>query len=228
MIVVVGDPVLHLADVGAPSVAVGRAAAIARACVRAGASVQLAGKVGDDPAGDEVLMSLTRDGVGHVALLRDAGLATRMDAPGVTGDGDGPTPAGTDAEEDDWAVARVDDGAEAASASALAPEDLDLALRYLTSFGVLIVAEPLSAATLAIAVESAAYSGAHLIHIGAADGMPPVPADDMTVLEPPAADPGEGFAALVGRYAAELDGGARPAAAFRSALGGSGWEPAAP
>jgi hypothetical protein len=228
VIVVVGDPVLHLSDVGAPSVAVGRAAAIARACVRAGASVQLAGKVGDDPAGDEVLMSLTRDGVGHVALLRDVGLATRMDPPGATSDEDDRIPVGGDSDEDGWAVAPIDDGGEAATASALVPEDLDLALRYLTSFAVLIVAEPLSAATLAVAVESAAYSGAHLIHIGAVDGIPPVPADDMTVLEPPPADPGEGFAALVGRYAAELDGGARPAAAFRTALGGSGWEPAAP
>ena len=46
-----------------------------------------------------------------------------------------------------------------APVSVLAPEDLDLALRYLSSFAVLVVAQPLAPATLAVAVESAAYSG---------------------------------------------------------------------
>jgi NAD(P)-dependent dehydrogenase (short-subunit alcohol dehydrogenase family) len=239
VIVVVGDPVLRPADGGLPSLASGRAAAIARACVRAGATVQLVGKVGDDAAGDQVLLSLTRDGVGHVALLRDAGRSTGIAVV---------PPAAVEADpsdaDPDWATSLVDDSAEAAQGggaipdepdppgatapSSLAPEDLDLALRYLTSFGVLVIAAPLTPATLAVAVESAAYAGAHLIHLGPADGMPPVPVDDVTMLEPPPADPEDGFAALVGRYAAELDGGTRPAAAFRTALRASGWESTAP
>jgi len=117
-----------------------------------------------------------------------------------------------------------------APTSALAPEDLDLALRYLTSFAVLIVAQPLSPATLAVAVESAAYSGAHLILIDATEAetaaVATVPVDDITALLSPADDTEGQFAGLVGRYAAALDGGTAPAAAFRSALGTAGWEPA--
>ena len=82
VIVVIGDPILHPFDGHAPALAGGPAAAIARACVLAGATVQLAGKVGDDPAGDEVLLSLNRDGIGHVALLRNAGGVQRQALPG--------------------------------------------------------------------------------------------------------------------------------------------------
>ena len=247
MIVVVGDPTLRFEGGGAPGGAGGPAAALARACVGAGASVQLAGKVGDDPAGDEILLALTRDGIGHVALLRDAGVTTRLDAPAVAADAG---LAEVDPEADEWAVAADDDpegapGATdpadraapgpartAAPVSMLAPEDLDLALRYLSTFAVLIVAQPLSPETLAVAVESAAYSGAHLVVVDGPDSatatLAAVPADDITALESPLADPDGDFAGLVGRYAAALDGGTPPSAAFRAALGAAGWEAATP
>ncbi|HEX7473637.1 MAG TPA: PfkB family carbohydrate kinase [Candidatus Limnocylindrales bacterium] len=243
MIVVVGDPTLRFAGGGIPALAGGSAAALARACVRAGATVQLAGKVGDDPAGDEILLALTRDGIGHVALLRDAGATTRLDetsAPTVTE----PSPNG-DLPRDEWAVAEDDDSAGAVDPpdpaaeggarhtspeSTLAPEDLDLALRYLSTFAVLIVAQPLGPATLAVAVESAAYAGAHLILIDVPDAataaVASVPVDDITALESPPTDPDGVFTALVGRYAAALDGGTPAAAAFRAALGAAGWEAA--
>ncbi len=240
VIVVVGDPILRPAGVGAPSHAGGSAAAVARACTAAGATVQLAGKVGDDPAGDEILLTLTRDGIGHVALLRDAGTITvvgpaAVSAGAVDDDAADPTDGATfDATGPgvDPGPDAVDDVGAPAPVSALAPEDLDLALRYLTSFAVLIVAQPLSAATLAVAVESAAYSGAHLILIDATEAetaaLAGVPVDDITSLLSPADDPEGQFAGLVGRYAAGLDGGAAPAAAFRAALGSAGWEPTAP
>ena len=240
MIVVVGDPILRPAGVGAPSQAGGAAAAIARACAAAGATVQLAGKVGDDPAGDEILLTLTRDGIGHVALLRDAGTVTPVGEPAtstISADdeavvADDPGSDGDPDREPDPVGVEADAVRPAAPASALAPEDLDLALRYLTSFAVLIVAQPLSAATLAVAVESAAYSGAHLILIDATDAetaaVAAVPVDDITALLSPASDPDGQFAGLVGRYAAALDTGAAPAAAFRTALGTAGWEAATP
>lgn len=241
----VGDPSLRPAGSGAPASVGGTAASVARACVAAGATVQLAGKVGDDPAGDEILLTLTRDGVGHVALLRDAGTITLVGDPSASTiaaePADGPVP------DDEWSVA-PDDGAEEPAArddpddrpadrprmpeppSVLAPEDLDLALRYLSSFGVLIVAQPLAPATLAVAVESAAYSGAHLILIdateAAGEAVAGVPVDDVTALESPAGDPEGDFAGLVGRYATALDGGTPAAAAFRAALGAAGWEAA--
>ncbi|MDR3546372.1 MAG: PfkB family carbohydrate kinase, partial [Candidatus Limnocylindrales bacterium] len=59
----------------------GLAAGVARAAAAAGAEVQLVGKVGDDPAGDAVLISLARGGVGHLALLRDAASATPLRRP---------------------------------------------------------------------------------------------------------------------------------------------------
>jgi hypothetical protein len=234
VIVVVGDPSLRLAGESATAEPDGPAAAIARACARAGATVQLAGKVGDDPPGDEILLALTRDGIGHVALLRDAGTMTTVEqsappsvAEDVVASEDAP-----DAEPGPTVDAVDDPPRPPAAVSVLAPEDLDLALRYLSSFSVLIVAQPLQPATLAVAIDSAAYSGAHLILIDATEAetaaTSKVPVDDITALESPAGDPDGDFAGLVGLYAAALDGGAPAAAAFRTALGAAGWESAVP
>jgi len=237
VIVVVGDPVLRPFGDGDISMAAGSAATIARACVQAGGTVQLAGKVGDDAAGNEILLSLSRDGIGHVALLRDAGLATRIEpaptAATVEPDLDAPS---VDAA---WAIESADDDASVhatpvaqttlvpeAGPSALAPEDLDLALRYLVTFSVLVVAEPLTSETLAVAAEAAAFSGAHLVIAAHSGDTRPLAGDVVTVLEPPRLDPDGDFADLVARYALALDNGTTPAAAFRAALGGSSWEPA--
>jgi sugar/nucleoside kinase (ribokinase family) len=235
VIVVIGDPSLRPAGATATAEPDGPAAAIARACAQAGATVQLAGKVGDDPPGDEILLGLTRHGIGHVALLRDPGTVTSVGTPVAASIADEDVAPDerpeTDAESEPVA-ASADRGRPPAPASVLAPEDLDLALRYLSSFTVLIVAQPLQPATLAVAVESAAYSGAHLILIDATEAetatVSNVPVDDITALESPAGDPDGDFAGLVGRYAAALDGGTPAAAAFRAALGTAGWESATP
>lgn len=230
MIVVVGDPSLRLAGESLTAEPDGLAAAIARACAQAGATVQLAGKVGDDPPGDEILLGLTRQGVGHVALLRDAGTTTPIGRPAVAPSDEYVAPDEPDAEAESEPVAARE--RPPAPMSVLASEDLDLALRYLSSFSVLIVAQPLQPATLAVAIESAAYSGAHLILIDATEAetaaTSTVPVDDITALESPAGDPDGDFAGLVGRYATALDGGAAPAAAFRTALRAAGWEAAVP
>lgn len=242
MIVVVGDPTLRPAEGSAASLADGLAAAIARACVAAGAAVQIAGKIGDDEAGNEILLSLSRDGIGHVALLRDAGLATRIIPARDVADPDLEAPSvdaawarETDAElaEADAQAAADEGPAEGPSPmprsgpSPLAPEDLDLALRYLVTFDVLVVAEPVSTATLAVAAEAASFSGAHLVIAARTADVPPLAGDAVTVLEAPPADPDGDFAALVARYAVALDAGQPPAPAFRAALGGSVWESAA-
>jgi hypothetical protein len=99
VIVVLGVPVL----VGSPDGdrAGGPAGAIATAIAAAGGSVQLAGKLGDDPAGDRVLLALAAAGVGHAAVLRDPAMGTQhrsvsasatvTDVPGA---GPGPGPDG--------------------------------------------------------------------------------------------------------------------------------------
>jgi sugar/nucleoside kinase (ribokinase family) len=236
VIVVVGDPSLRLAGESVTAEPDGPAAAIARACAVAGATVQLAGKVGDDPPGDEILLGLTRQGIGHVALLRDAGTVTAVTQTAGTPAADETVApddfADAEAGSEQPDVAATDRSRPPAPTSVLAPEDLDLALRYLSTFSVLIVAQPLQPATLAVAIDSAAYSGAHLILIDATEAETAatsrVPVDDITALESPAGDPDGDFAGLVGRYAAALDGGAPAAAAFRTALGAAGWEAATP
>ena len=51
--------------------------------------VQLVGRVGEDPAGEATLLALARDGIGHVATLRDPARPTPALAAAVTA---GPEP----------------------------------------------------------------------------------------------------------------------------------------
>src|SRR3954452_23161821 len=80
MIVVIGNPVARARDLGAG--VDGVAAQIALAAARAEADVQLVGKIGEDAAGDAVLMALAAGGVGHVAMLRDPGRGTPVATAG--------------------------------------------------------------------------------------------------------------------------------------------------
>ena len=82
MIVVVGSPVA-VVD-GASFDAAGLAALTAIELAAKGASVELIGRVGNDAAGDAVVLALGRAGVGHAALLRDAARSTPI---GATSDG---------------------------------------------------------------------------------------------------------------------------------------------
>ncbi len=85
MIVVIGRPraprPAGSPDV-APPVPAGLCVSIARAAVAAGAIVELVGSIGDDAAGDAVVVGLSRLGIGHAALLRDPAARTPLpDAP---------------------------------------------------------------------------------------------------------------------------------------------------
>ena len=96
--------------------------------------------------------------------------------------------------------------------------DLDLALRYLTNVGVLVLAEH-DPALARVAVDAAAWNHAALVVL-----LPPgapVPDDlpaEATVLASPDSDPDGAFGSLVGGYAAALDAGADPATAFRMTI----------
>src|SRR5689334_12618574 len=76
MLVVVGSPAAGFA--GAELRAAGIAAEIARAAAAAGGAVQIVGRVGEDPAGDAVVLDLAAAGVEHVAVLRVSGEATPL------------------------------------------------------------------------------------------------------------------------------------------------------
>jgi hypothetical protein len=59
---------------------VGLAVEIACAAAAAGGRVELVGSIGDDAAGDAVVVALGRAGVGHAALLRDPAARTGGEA----------------------------------------------------------------------------------------------------------------------------------------------------
>lgn len=209
VIVVVGSLVCRPVDGGAADAA-GRSVAIARAARAAGAEVQVVGKVGDDAAGDALVVALGREGIGHAAVLRDPAHPTPL-AAGASGetahDSAGPT---------------------------LEAADLELALRYLPGIRVVVAAEPLEPAVAGVLAAGASWAGARLVAVvggagpaaertdgaGLAAELP----DDATLLAEPSSDPGGAFSLLVGRYAAGLDAGEDPAAAFRAAAAGVGWE----
>jgi hypothetical protein len=215
VIVVVGSPHLRFRD--SKQQAAGPTVGVAAAAAAAGADVQLVGKIGDDPAGEVVLLDLAGRGIGHVAVLRDP---TR------------PTPETADADADDQAEAEpfeeLPDEPEPAATFAgptLEPADIELALRYLSDYRVLAVAEPLAPEALQVVVAASRWSGAALILV-VPNGSEPLDIPGATVLEAPADDPDDAFASVVGGYAAALDRGEEPAEAFASASTAHGWAPA--
>ncbi|MGH2513001.1 MAG: PfkB family carbohydrate kinase [Candidatus Limnocylindrales bacterium] len=221
MIVVIGAPLFVPGEPGRPSAAAGRAVAVARAAIQAGAGVELIGKVGRDPAGDAVLIALAADGIGHAAVLRDPAR---------------PTPAlAFEPVTDDAPLAAALDGDEPGDDDRAAPErrqatlaldagDLDLALRYLADYRVLVVAEPLEDDALAVVVEACAFGGALLVvAVEPNHELPDLPAE-ATVFEAPDADPDGLFGRTVGRFAADLDRGLDGAQALVRATSEAGWQ----
>jgi sugar/nucleoside kinase (ribokinase family) len=215
VIVVVGSPLVGTTDAGPR--AAGLAVGIARAAAAAGTEVQVVGKVGEDPAGDAVLLDLTAAAVGHVAILRDPSRPTPP-APRAPSDetelfdgADGQAAAGGD---------------EAAQSSvgglSLEPADIELALRYLSDYRVLVVADPLAEPSLRVALAAAAWTGAALVVVIPPGSTQPLGADDATIIEGPPDDPDDAFAGIVGAYAAAIDRGEEPAEAFASASEGTG------
>ncbi len=229
MLAVVGSPSFTPGSMpGADGEAGGLAAAIALAAAAAGVEVQLVGKVGDDPAGDAVLLALARGGVGHLALLRDAGQPTPMAPPGVSeADPVNDEPVGAllaRAEMLDEGPITPGAGVTPTSGLVLEPADISLGLRYIREFRVLVATDPLDEPSVAVMADAAAFVDAALVLVTpggrATTGMP----GHAIVLEAPAADPDGAFAALVGRLAAALDRGVDAADAFRTATAEGGWE----
>jgi bifunctional ADP-heptose synthase (sugar kinase/adenylyltransferase) len=206
VIVVVGTPAWREADPAGPD---GRACLIALAAARRGAGVELVGRAGEDRAGDALMVALARVGVGHVALLRDPTRPTPIVAPALE------APSLLD-----------DDGEEPARPSSdgpiLEPADVSLGLRYLPSYDVIVVSDDVDPTIVAVAGEAAAFGDAHLVVLVPAGGAAADGAAGATVLEAPVTDPDGAFADLVGSYAAALDAGSDPAAAFAAVRGA--WE----
>jgi hypothetical protein len=231
VIVVLGRPSVFRPQPDGELAPGGLVTLIAQALVEAGASVELAGSIGDDPEGDRVIVELGRVGIGHAAIMRDPGGRTRAVGPSM--------PGGT-------SVERPSPRLDAA--------DVELALGYLAECRVLVVADGLEADALAAALRAAEYHGASVVIVADAGAVDPAElGDQVTLLERPPSDtaaagpsgdelarddaadatPDEGvasetaFAGFVAEYALRLDRGEPPARAFAAALGDSAWEAAA-
>jgi len=245
MIVVVGLPAYR--EAGGKGGVGGTAAGVAIAAREAGCAAELAGKVGDDAAGDAVVLALGQLGIGHAALLRDATRPTPLlveAEAGAGGEAAGPASGGV-AVADEVAGDEPSSGAPSSGAPsgdapgvaetarllpadpaerpALEAADVALGLQYLAGTSVVVLAEPLPADAVAAAVEGAAFCGAQLVVVSASGAALPALPAGATALEAPPDDDGS-FARLVGLFAAGLDGGLPAAEAFAAAVGSTGWE----
>ncbi|MGK2850171.1 MAG: hypothetical protein ACSLFN_04580 [Candidatus Limnocylindrales bacterium] len=200
MIVVVGA--VSARGVGADVAPGGLAAGIALTAAAAGARVEIVARIGDDPAGDAVLLAFTTAGVGHVATLRDPARATPIEL-------DDDETMDPDPEDEATEVR------DPAPAPTLDAADVGLALRYLSDYGVVVAVHPADAGVLAEVIAAAGYASAHLVVVtdpDVADTESP-PADALVIA---AAAGATGVADLLGRYAAAVDAGEDPATAFAS------------
>jgi hypothetical protein len=205
VIVIVGNPAWRPALPAGPA---GRACAIALAAAGSGRRVEIVGRAGDDDAGDALVLALSRAGVGHAALLRDAARPTPTVGPSPDDAGDGSdSPAGP-----------VGVAVEAVPRPALDAADVALGLRYLSAFEVLVVTDDVPEAAREASVDAAAFSGARLLVLVSpgSTGALQLPADATVLAVPDGPDDGS-FSSLVGAYAARLDEGVPPGPAFAAA-----------
>ncbi len=149
---VVGD-VAGRVDTSGEAAPAGFAATVATAAAAAGSKVELVTRIGEDDAGDAVILALARAGIGHVATLRDAGRRTPV--VGSTED-----EAGPDLDED-----AVSTTVESGPGPTLDGGDVGLALRYLSDYRVIVVAHATDRGVLDEVVTAAGWSGARLVVI---------------------------------------------------------------
>jgi hypothetical protein len=223
VIVIVGSPVGRIVD-GRLDVAglTGRAAV---AAAQAEASVQVVGRIGNDPDADRLLLALAAAGVGHVAVLRDPARATPVEVEGASR-----VTAGT-SEAIDIEIDTEDEGATSQPAAispiALDAADVELGLRYLTDFRVVVLFPPAQPDVVTIVADAARWASARLVLIVDETAGPASLPPDAIVLQAPDTDPDGVFAELVGRLAAALDAGADPTTALRDIVRDEGWAPSA-
>lgn len=226
MIVVIGPAALRTTPAGVGE-AVGAAPAIAAAAAADGSVVEIVTKIGEDGAGEELLLALGRSRVGHLAVLRDPARPTALapDPGGELVDGD-LVPALLVAAEPVGGGVPAGSSPISGSGPALEPADLALALRYLRDYRVIVAIEPTAAGGADLICEAASFADASLVVIAEPGVEAPAAWPGATVIEAPVDDPEGAFADLVGRFAAALDRGVDPAAAFRAATAAGGWETA--
>jgi ribokinase len=216
VLVVIGIPVWRTrGDAGGLA---GTPALAALAAARAGGTVELVGKAGEDAAGDALILALGQHDVGHAALLRDSG----HDTPVLANQPDGEPSVGAD--EAGAGDADRPESVDRSGWPRLEPEDVQLALQYLPDIRAIVVAEPLPDAVLAVVTEAASFVAAPVVVV--AD--PATSPDADVVLAAPPTDPDGAFAEVLGQVGAALDRGVSAADAFREVSSKLGVAPATP
>lgn len=206
---------------------VGASGGAAIAAAAAGASVELLAKVGEDGAGEELLLALARGGVGHLAILRDAARPTAIAPAWDEGDPDGVEAAIGELIAAVAAVEPAPDGrVPVPPGLVLEAADVSLGLRYLREYRVVVAVEPLAEDVAAVVADAASFADAALVVVAVPGVVLPDAYAGATVIEAPPEDPDGDFAALVGRFAAALDRGEPPADALQAAVAAGGWEAA--
>jgi pfkB family carbohydrate kinase len=198
VIVVAGD-IAGRVDASGEAAPAGFAATVATAAAAAGSKVELVTRIGEDAAGDAIILALARAGIGHVATLRDAGRRTPV--LGSPHDEAGP-------DLDDDATSTT---AESPPGPMLDGGDVGLALRYLSDYRVIVVAHAADRDLLDEVVTAAGWSGARLVVV-ASPGIEVAVPNDAIVIEAEA--DAEAVAVRVGRYAAAIDRGGEPDTAY--------------
>ena len=219
MIVVIGQPVLTRVD-GNP-VPTGSAARIALTAADRGAAVQLIGKVGDDPDGEALVLALAQGHVGHVALLRDPAHRTPVQVDdAATIDEELTEPGETLAPEG------VRPGGGRADRPALDAGDVDLGLRYLTEFRVVVVADELDETALRVAADAAGWNNGALVAVVAVGrrNQPACRRTRSSWVRPAPIRTASSIGSSVSWPQRSTREPTR--AAFREAVEGAGWEPA--
>jgi sugar/nucleoside kinase (ribokinase family) len=218
MIVVVGNPIGLEDDDGIR--AGGTSSRVAVSAAAAGAEVQIVGRIGDDTVADGVVLDLAAHGVGHAALLRDGSRATPLSV--IQSDTD--DTALWKREPDP--VTGTTTGPDG-SGPGLDPTDVELGLRYLTDFQVVVLSGLGLPGLVGVVTEAARFAAARMIVIVTAGDTPPegLP-DEAIVVEAPDADPDGAFADLIGTLAARLERDPDIAAAFQASIASDGWETA--
>jgi len=185
-----------------------------RVCREApGGAVELVGKVGNDGAGDAVVVALGRLGIGHAALLRDPARPTPVLVPAAA-DNAG---AEVDAEAPESGCCRKTPPRGLASMPrtwnwpcASCPGGRDRPRRHSLRIGD------------RGGMEGASFSSARLVVVVPAGASPPDVPQGAVVLE--ALSPTTArFGRLVGVFAGALDAGVDTVAAFEEAVAVSGW-----
>jgi hypothetical protein len=204
---------------GSDATAVGLAASIATEAARSGSRVELIGKVGDDPAGDALLIALSRQAVGHVAILRDAARPTpsivdpgSVELDPVADDAVADDPAAGDPAAGDPVAGDPAAGDPVASPGrdqdlpALDAADVGLALRYLPELAVIVAVHQPEDVLREAAAASRWAETTLIVVVPPNETAPDVLPDGVLVIAAEAAIE-SASGSTIGRYAAAIDQG---------------------